>query len=237
MFPPIASGNIRRDLRPRLSDISAMSLKANVESRLEELGINPYEAARRGGLERNFVQDILHERKRTVRGDNLNKLAKALACEPADLIPSAGSRRSGPEYREVIGYAGADPEGTVLFAHGQGTGDYAPVPPNGSPTARAIEIRGHSMPFFAEDGTLVWFDDQKTKPDPEMIGHVVVVQLDTDEVLIKRLLRGSDRGLFDLESIAGPTRRDVRPVWVARIISIIPPLEARRIIQRGGLAA
>ncbi|MNT82131.1 hypothetical protein D3C72_2218160 [compost metagenome] len=93
------------------------------------------------------------------------------------------------------------------------------------------------MPFFAEDGTLVWFDDQKTHPDPEMIGHVVVVQLDTDEVLIKRLLRGSEKGLFDLESIAGPTRRDARPVWVARIISIIPPLEARRVIRRNGMAA
>lgn len=141
------------------------------------------------------------------------------------------------DVREIVGYAGADPEGTILFGHGQGTGDYAPVPPNGSPTAQAIEIRGHSMPFFAENGTLVWFDDQKTKPDPEMLGHVVVVQLDTDEVLIKRLLRGSEKGLYDLESIAGPTRRDVRPVWVARIINIIPPLEARRIIQRGGMAA
>lgn len=214
-----------------------MSLKANVERRLEELDINPYEAARRGGLERNFVQDILHERKRTVRGDNLDKLAKGLSCDPADLIPSARRRSGEPEYREVVGYAGADPDGTVLFAHGQGTGDFAPVPPNGSPTAQAIEVRGHSMPFVAEDGTLVWFDEQKAKPDREMLGHVVVVQLDTDEVLIKRLLRGSEEGLFDLESIAGPARRDVRPVWVARIIAIIPALEARRIIRRGGMAA
>lgn len=148
-------------------------------------------------------------------------------------------RRGAPkaDMREIVGYAGADPEGSILFAHGQGTGDYAPMPPNGSPTAQAIEIRGHSMPFLAEDGSLVWFDDQKTHPDPEMIGHVVVVQLDTDEVLIKRLLRGSKKGLYDLESIAGPTRNDVKPVWIARIITIIPPLEARRIIQRGGMAA
>ncbi len=214
-----------------------MSLKANVERRLHELGINPYEAARRGGLERNFVQDILHERKRTVRGDNLDRLAKGLSCDPSDLIPSARRSVDRVEYREVVGYAGADPDGTILFALGQGTGDFAPVPPNGSPTAKCVEIRGHSMPFVAEDGSLVWFDDQKTKPDHEMIGHVVVVQLDTDEVLIKRLLNGSDRGLYDLESLAGPTRHNVRPVWVARIISIIPALEARRIIRRGGLAA
>lgn len=224
--------------QPRSSDISDMGLKANVERRLQELGLNPFEAARRGGLERNFVNDILNGKKLSVRGDNLAKLAVGLECEPADLLATGQRRRTGePEYREIVGYAGADPEGTVLFAHGQGTGDFAPVPPNGSPTAQAIEVRGHSMPYFAEDGALVWFDDQKTHPDPEMIGHVVVVQLDTGEVLIKRLLRGSEKGLYDLESIAGPTRRDVRPVWVARIINIIPTLEARRIIQRGGLAA
>lgn len=210
-----------------------MSLKANVERRLQALGINPYEAARRGGLERNFVQDILHDRKRTVRGDNLEKLARGLECTPADLIPGASHKGSQVEYREVIGYAGADPSGAILFAHGQGTGDFAPMPPNGSSTAHPIEVRGHSMPFFAEDGSIIWFDDQKPQPEPEMIGHVVVAQLDTDEVLIKRLLRGSEKGLFDLESIAGPTLRDVRPVWVARIIAIIPPLEARRIVRRG----
>lgn len=168
--------------------------------------------------------------------DAAAKYARRLKVTPEFLLYD---RRPTPraDIREIVGYAGADPEGTILFAHGQGTGDYAPVPPNGSPTAQAIEIRGHSMPFFAEDGTLVWFDDQKTQPDPEMLGHVVVVQLDTDEVLIKRLLRGSRKGLYDLESIAGPTRRDVRPAWVARIINIIPPLEARRIIQRGGMVA
>lgn len=213
-----------------------MSLKLNVERRLRELDINPYEAARRGGLERNFVKDILDDRKRTVRGDNLTKLARGLDCTTAELLSAGGAPVSAgrPEYREVIGYAGADPEGVISFAEGQGTGDFAPVPPNASSQARPVEIKGHSMPFIAEDGSLVWFDGQRPQPEPEMIGQVVVVQLDTGEVLIKRLRRGSEPGLFDLESIAGPTRRDARLVWVARITNVVPPLEARRVIKRGG---
>ena len=187
------------------------------------------------GVNRNTY--LQHENgTRDFDPDSAAAYARRLKTSPEHLLYNRPGTPKTP-YREIVGYAGADPEGTILFGHGQGTGDYAPVPPNGSPTAQAIEIRGHSMPFFAEDGTLVWFDDQKTKPDPEMIGHVVVVQLDTDEVLIKRLLRGSEKGLYDLESIAGPTRHDVRPVWVARIINIIPTLEARRVIQRGGMAA
>jgi hypothetical protein len=67
-----------------------------------------------------------------------------------------------------------------------------------------------------------------------MLGHVVVVEVDTDEVLVKRLLRGSSPGLYDLESVAGPTRQDARLRWAAHITAIIPPFQARRIIRNGG---
>ncbi len=139
--------------------------------------------------------------------------------------------------KEIAGYAGADPEGTVAFAAGQGTGDFAPVPPGASDDAMAVEIRGYSMPFFAEDGALVWIDGIVKSPDAEMIGQVIVCQLETDEVLIKRLQRGTVRGRWNLVSLAGPIRENVSITWAGRITMIIPPLEARRIIQRSGLAA
>ena len=63
---------------------------------------------------------------------------------------------------------------------------------------------------------------------------MVVVETDTDEVLVKRLLRGSEPGAYDLESIAGPTRHDARVRWAAHITAIIPPFQARRIIVREG---
>ena len=50
-------------------------------------------------------------------------------------------------------------------------------------------------------------------------------------MLVKRLLRGSRAGLYDLESVAGPTRQDARLRWAAHITAIIPPFKARRIIQ------
>lgn len=57
-------------------------LKDRVQARLEELAITPSEAARRGDLERTFIADILLERKKNVRGKNLEKLAVALDCSP-----------------------------------------------------------------------------------------------------------------------------------------------------------
>ncbi|WP_293384388.1 peptidase S24 [Phenylobacterium sp.] len=131
----------------------------------------------------------------------------------------------------VIGHVGADPEGAVLFALGQTPGDLAPIPPGGTDQARALLVAGGSMPGLADHGALIYFEYQRTPPTPDMLGHVVVVETETDEVLVKRLLRGSRAGLFDLESLDGPTRRDCRLRWAAHITAIIPPWQARRILR------
>jgi len=134
-------------------------------------------------------------------------------------------------YVPIIGRVGANPDGLVLYASGQEAGDLAPIPPGGTGQAVALRVVGHSMRGVADDGALIYFEDQRTAPTLDMLGHVVVVETDTDEVLVKRLLRGSRAGLFDLESIAGPTRQDARLRWAAHITAIIPPFQARRIIR------
>jgi transcriptional regulator with XRE-family HTH domain len=131
----------------------------------------------------------------------------------------------------VVGRVGANPDGTVLFALGQDPAELAPIPPGGTERARALRVVGHSMRGLADDGALIYFEDQRTAPTPDMLGQVVIVETDTDEVLVKRLLRGSRPGLYDLESVAGPMRRDARLRWAAHITAIIPPFQARRIIR------
>jgi len=144
--------------------------------------------------------------------------APAQAGDPSGLVP-------------VIGRVGANPEGTVLFALGDDPAELAPIPPGGSDQARALRVVGHSMRGVADDGALIYFEHQQTPPTPDMLGQVVVVATDTDEVLIKRLLRGSRPGRYDLESVAGPMRHDARLRWAAHITAIIPPFQARRIIR------
>ena len=65
-------------------------LRTLISRRLAELDISPFEAARRGGLERCFVNDILVGKKRSVRGDNIGKLAAALETDPVSLLDSLG---------------------------------------------------------------------------------------------------------------------------------------------------
>lgn len=159
--------------------------------------------------------------------------AAAFGVRPEWLYDAAGAMLPATEagFVPIIGRVGANPEGLVLFATGQEPGDLAPIPPGGTDKAVALLVVGHSMRGVADDGALIYFEDQRTAPTVDMLGHVVVVEVDTDEVLVKRLLRGSRPGRFDLESIAGPTRQDARLRWAAHITAIIPPFQARRIIR------
>jgi hypothetical protein len=130
----------------------------------------------------------------------------------------------------IVGRVGANPDGSVLFATGQDGFDLVPLPPGGSDQAVALLVSGKSMPGFSDEGALIYFEDQRTPPTPDMLGHIVVLETDADEVLVKRLLKGSRRGIYDLESLDGPTRHDVRLRWAAHITAIVPPYQARRII-------
>ena len=159
--------------------------------------------------------------------------AAAFGVSPEWLYDAAGPMLPAAEagYVPIIGRVGANPDGLVLYASGQEPGDLAPIPPGGTGQAVALRVVGHSMRGVADDGALIYFEDQRTPPTPDMLGHVVVVETDTDEVLVKRLLRGSRPGVYDLESVAGPMRQDARLRWAAHITAIIPPFQARRVIR------
>lgn len=150
-----------------------------------------------------------------------------------DAQASSDASEGGAPRAPLIGRVGADPGGEVLLAGGQAPPEFAPLPPGGTERAVALRVSGHSMRGLADDGALIYFEDQRTPPSPDMLGQVVVVELDTGEVLVKRLLRGASPGRFDLESVAGPTRRDARLRWAAHITAIVPPWQARRILIQG----
>jgi phage repressor protein C with HTH and peptisase S24 domain len=134
----------------------------------------------------------------------------------------------------IIGLVGADSGGEIIYATGQESWDMAPIPPGGTTDSVALEVSGHSMRAIAEDGALIYFENQHTPPTADMIGYACVVETEDGRVLFKRLLKGSRPGLYDLESYNGPTLEDVRLVWAAEPTAIVPAKHARRIIRRAG---
>ncbi|OYW89639.1 MAG: peptidase S24, partial [Caulobacterales bacterium 32-67-6] len=103
--------------------------------------------------------------------------AAAFGVSAEWLYDAAGPVRASAlaGYVPILGRVGANPEGVVLFATGQDAGDLAPIPPGGTDKAAALRVVGHSMRGLADDGALIYFEDQRTPPTPDMLGHVVVV--------------------------------------------------------------
>lgn len=178
--------------------------------------------ARHMDYDPSIVNKIV-KNKRTLRIDEAFAAADYLG-EPAPVI-----------LVPIVGRVGADPEGRVAFAEGHETGDFAPIPHGGSERSVGVEVTGHSMRGWIDDGSLIFYEERREPPTDDMLGSLVVVEVDTGEVMVKRLLRGSEPGCYDLESIAAPTRRNARIMWAADITAIIPPKQARRIIRRGGV--
>jgi phage repressor protein C with HTH and peptisase S24 domain len=161
--------------------------------------------------------------------------AQAFGVRAEWLYDETGPMRADSEPMvRIIGRVGADTEGVVIQTDGQEGYDTAPVPPGGTADAVALEVVGHSMRAVAEDGSLIYFEDQRQPPTPDMLGYYCIVETEDGRVLFKRLLRGSRPDVYMLESQVGPPIEDVRLRWAAEPTAIIPPKQARRIIRRAG---
>lgn len=208
-------------------------LKARVEQRLAALAAKPIPTATKAGLGRDFISDILNGKKASVRGSKLETLANALQTTTGFLLGQT-DEPSGMAKRDevpILGYAGADNEGRIVQGDSDPINEFAPVPPGGTSKSVAVHLKGGSMKGIADDGSLVYFEDQRNPPTPDLIGYPCVVELEDGRVLFKRLLRGSEPGFYDLESSAGETIREVRIKWAAEPTAIIPPRQARRIVR------
>lgn len=162
-------------------------------------------------------QIVLYAKKFKVRGDWL----------------LTGEGRPDIDLVQIVGIAGAGPHGEVDFSVGQGELGQAPMPPGGNESTVAVEVRGNSMRGVAEDGWMVYYDDRKHPPTPDLLGELCVVGLAGGSVLVKTLAPGSRRNLYNLESVTAQTLRDARVEWAALVTAIIPRHQARRLIRKG----
>lgn len=192
--------------------------RLSLEKLADEIGMSH---SNLGRIERGLVP---------LSDNHLSALAHALGLQTADIYRDPETADAGQEYVPIIGRVGANTDGAILLATGDRGRELVPVPPGGTSDAVAVLVQGHSMPDVAEDGSLIYFDLQRTPPTPEMLGRIVVVETEDERVLVKRLLRGSRKGLYDLESLVGEPIRDVRLRWAARIIAMIPPYQAKKIM-------
>lgn len=189
--------NFRIACLRNLSDKSDMEnpLKNSVEQRLRELDRTPAEATRIGGLERTFIHDILSGRKKSVRGRNVDRLAKGLdatidwvwnaqsdtddepttppAPSPNASFPPRFERFPQGETVPLLGQSVTGPNGRFVL-NGSEIGRLF-RPPNllGVEGAYAVKVYGTSMEPRFKAGEAVWINPH----EPVRAGDDVVVQI------------------------------------------------------------
>lgn len=130
---------------------------------------------------------------------------------PELLLYSAENKNSVP----IIGFvAEAD---TVQLGDGE-LGRVAP-PPGIEGSLQAIEVRTDALWPRYQPGDLIFFRPTSMLEE-DAIGHDCVVQTKNHGLRVRKLLRGSQPGIYRLASYRADDIDGVEVIWAARVVSI-----------------
>lgn len=198
------------------------TLKEIVSMRLAELKRNAFEAARVGGLERSYVNDILIGKKNSVRGNNLVKLAKALDMEISDLVPNRPKPSSETGFTiPIVGVVSAG--GMIESEWEQQTEPLyeIEIPFSLSDDAIGFEMRGESMMPKYDSGDIIVVE-RKGEPLQSLINSEAVVTTRDGNRYFKRIIQAAIPGLVDLESYNASMMRNIEITWGSGLIVRVP---------------
>ena len=126
-----------------------------------------------------------------------------------------------PKMAKLKGYVGASGE-AVYYRISDEDLEEIEAPPDGPDPVAAVEIKGKSFgPLL--NNWVVFYNDVRSPVTPDLLGHVCVVGLADDRVLIKEIRRNG-RGGYRLISNS-PTDEPIEDAqidWAAKVIAIRP---------------
>lgn len=96
----------------------------------------------------------------------------------------------------------------------------------------ALEVRGESMFPRYDPGDVIVCSRPSESPE-QLIGWEAAVQTIEGTRFLKRLLQGSRKGIYDLESFNAPPMRGLRLAWASPIHSVVRVGQWRRLDARG----
>lgn len=163
---------------------------------------------------------------REIRAHELNLLREFFA-EDGDGSTQADASAFVP----IRGLVGANPDGSVQYAEGDGNFGEVAAPIDSESTAEALEVRGDSMFGTVNDGWIVFYED-KEPPAEKHMGELCVCWLEDGRVLLKFPSPGASAGTFNLESANARMMRDVPVRYFSLVTDIKTRQAAKRFIRR-----
>lgn len=174
----------------------------------------------------------LEKGERNLSVKNINLIAAGLKVSPRDLIVNDENEHHSNVVK-VMGRIGAGAEILVEGEDWPADGLFeieAPFPvPEGS---IAFEVSGESMWPRYDPGDIIICWDTQSRVD-EVIGWEAAVKTTDGRRYLKRILRGSTKNTFDLESHNAPPIRGVHLLWVGAIQAVIRSGQWRKLNEDG----
>lgn len=166
---------------------------------------------------------------RGLRADELPVYARALGCDPKDLIQDREHRIP------VLGSIGAGemvlPIDDLPISKGFSDSDtqemnceFVEAPPGASGSdMAALKVIGDSMEPFLYEGDIVYYNQIITSGLKSYTGKRVIIKLRDGRAFIKVLRQGFDQGKYTLQSINTPKLiENVEIEWAAKVAFIKP---------------
>lgn len=197
------------------------TIGARVRERLKELDQSQHWLAREVGIKQPSINAIINSAKtgKAKSSKHLVKIAEKLGVYPKWLSEEVGPKLiSRAREAVLVGKVGA---GAEVTRFDEGVVLEGIEPPPGVDQCLAARISGDSM-FPFEDGWLIFYTQEHAGIPEEAVGKLAVVGLKDNTTLVKKLKRGSRKGLWRLESWNAPPREDVPIAWASRVIDIRP---------------
>lgn len=215
-----------------------------INERLEAVGLSESAAAKLAGLSADAIRNV---RRKVESGDTaggvssrtLEKLAPVLQTTVDYLMTGQGEGEVG-NWSTVIGmgYIGAgaqiEPEFEQVPPEGLFTVDVPFAIPEG---IIALGVRGDSMLPRYDDGDVILVYSEQHRSTESLLGEECAVRTATGVRYLKRLMRGYQRGTFNLESWNAKTIEDIELEWIGEIYLTVRAGQIKRIEAKERAAA
>ncbi len=116
----------------------------------------------------------------------------------------------------LVGYVGAAAEIRPLDGHGNGH-DSVEAPPGEKLNTVAIKVQGDSLYQVYQDGDVIFYSRDGGLDEADFIGRECVVKLASGAIMLKRVMRGGQRGRYTLISYNAPPISDIKLEWAGPV--------------------
>lgn len=193
-----------------------MSIGDKIREAREAAGLSQAALAHAAGITQPTIAQLESGDSKTTK--HIFKIARALGVSPSKLDPTIPVAK--PATVPLVGYVGAGSAATY-FSLADSPDEQVPMPPGGTENTVAVEIRGTSLGSMF-DRWLVFYDEIRTPPSPSMYRKLCVVGLADGRVLVKKIIPGSKRGLYHLDSQTEGMLEDQSVEWCALVRAMMP---------------